>query len=72
MDYNRLVIDTIKQALVSYVSTGTLPKDEINKATLSIEIGIDNAITEDKGTATLMALKNDLEDIKRICYATPH
>lgn len=72
MDYNRLVIDTIKQALVSYVSTGTLPKDEINKATLSIEIGIDNAIIEDKGTATLMALKNDLEDIKRICYATPH
>jgi len=68
MDYNRLVIDTIKQALESYVSTGALPTDEINKAILSLEIGIDNATTENKNTTDLVALKSDLEDIKRVCY----
>lgn len=71
MDYNRLVIDTIKQAFVSYTS-GILSTDNINKAILNIEIAIDNAITEDKETAALIALKNDLEDIKRICYAASH
>lgn len=68
MNYNRLVIDTVKQALVSYVSTGTLPTDEINKAILSLEIGIDNATTENKDTTDLVTLKSDLEDIKRVCY----
>lgn len=72
MDYNKLVIDTIKLALASYVSTGILPIDEINKAILSIEIGIDNAIVENRKTTAMLALKNDLEDIKRICYATPY
>ena len=67
MDYNRLVIDTVKQALISYVSTGALPTGEINKAILSLEIGIDNA-TENKDTTDLVTLKSDLEDIKRVCY----
>lgn len=68
MDYNRLVIDTVKQALISYVSTGALPTCEINKAILSLEIGIDNATTENKDTTDLVTLKSDLEDIKRVCY----
>lgn len=68
MDYNRLVIDTVKQALVSYVSTGTLPTDEINKTILILEIGVDNATTENKDTTDLVALISDLEDIKRVCY----
>lgn len=71
MDYNRLVIDTIKQAFIDYTS-GILPTDNINKAILSIEIGIDNAITEDKETTALVVLKNDLEETKRICYAASH
>lgn len=69
MDYNRLVIDTIKQAFMSYVSTGILPTDEINKVILCIEIGIDNAVTESKDTTYLEGLKVDLEEIKRACYA---
>ena len=56
---------------MSYTS-GILPTDNINKAILNIEIAIDNAITEDKETADLIALKNDLEDIKKICYAASH
>ena len=68
MDYNRLVIDTVKQALISYVSTGALPTGEINKTILSLEIGIDNATTENKDTTDLVTLKSDLEDIKRVCY----
>lgn len=44
MDYNRLVIDTLKHALVVYASTNALPIDEINKAILNVEIGIDNAL----------------------------
>ncbi|EOA60514.1 hypothetical protein HMPREF1214_00220 [Bacteroides sp. HPS0048] len=68
MDYNRLVIDTLKHALVVYASTNALPIDEINKAILNVEIGIDNAITEDKETNALIALKNDLEEVKRACY----
>lgn len=71
MDYNRLVIDTVKQALVSYVSTGTLPTDEINKTILILEIGVDNATTENKDTTDLVALISDLEDIKRVCYENP-
>lgn len=68
MDYNRLAIDAIKQAFTSYLSTGILHTDEINKAILSIEIGIDNAITENRDTTVLVALKTDLEEIKSICY----
>lgn len=66
MNYNRLVIDTVKQALVSYVSTGTLPTNEINKAILILEIGVDNATTENKDTTDLIALISDLEDIKKV------
>ena len=72
MDYNRLVIDTIKQAFMSYVSTGILPTDEINKSILRIEIGVDNAIIENKSANELEILKSDLDDIKIICYAEPN
>lgn len=72
MDYNRLVIDTIKQAFMSYVSTGILPTDNINKAILYLEIGIDNAVTENKDITDLERLKADLEEIKKTCYAEPN
>lgn len=63
MDFNRLVINVIKQSFSDYVSTGHVEKRPILDVINNLNIEIDQLTVENKSTKDIIELKSDLEYI---------
>lgn len=59
-NYNRLVIDVLKQALSDYVASGEIDVEQVKNAILRLEFEIDRRIVARESTEELEALRNDL------------
>lgn len=64
MNYNRLVIDTIKQSFSDYVSSGEVDQNLISAAQNSLTLEYDRRKVAGEPTQEIEALKNDLDYIK--------
>lgn len=64
MDYNRLVIDTLKQSFSEFVSTGEIDDRQISAALNCLNLEYDRMKVDGEDTTTIEALKNDLCYVK--------
>lgn len=62
--YYRLVIDTLKQALSDYASTGALDPDGASEAILRLDMETDRRIVSGEPCGELASLKEDLMWLK--------
>lgn len=64
MNYSKLALDTLKDAVLSIRTTGHLNEEAINEAVLQLNIGIDTAFVKGELTSELEQYLKALEQIK--------
>lgn len=62
--YNRLVIDTLKQALSDFVVTGDIDREQVGEAISMLEFETDRRIVNREPIEEIAALKEDLMWLK--------
>lgn len=64
MNYTRLTIDTLKEAVESIKATGKANDESLGNAIIQLKIGIDAATVKGEPTADLEQYVKDLEGIR--------
>lgn len=64
IDFNRLVIDTIKQSFSEYVSTGSVDKANIENAQKWLSFELDRRKVSNEPTEEFEALRRDISWLK--------
>lgn len=64
MDYNRLVIDLLKNSFVAYAETGNKDDVALSDGITTLSKAIDRAVIAGEDTSSLERLKSDLQYLR--------
>lgn len=64
MDYNRLVIDLLKNTFVAYAATGNKDDVALSDGITTLSKAIDRAVIAGEDTSSLERLKSDLQYLR--------